>query len=40
MVKFQTGQFKKLKQIFCKFQGQLDRQGQGQDHRFEKPTET
>ena len=29
-VKFQIGQFKSLKQIFCKFEGQIDLEGQGQ----------
>ena len=28
-VKFQMGQSKSLKQIFCKFEGQFDHQGQG-----------
>ena len=28
--KFQIGQFKSLKQIFCKFEGQFDLEGQGQ----------
>ena len=28
--KFQMGQFKSLKQIFCKFVGQSDLEGQGQ----------
>ena len=28
--KFQIGQFKSLKQIFCKFEGQSDLGGQGQ----------
>ena len=28
--KFQLGQFKRLKQIFCKFEGQFDLEGQGQ----------
>ena len=34
--KFQIGQFKSLKQIFCKFQGQLDLEGQGPCHKFLK----
>ena len=29
--KFQMGQFKSLKQIFCKFVGQSDIEGQGQE---------
>ena len=36
--KFQIGQFKSLKQIFCKFEGQFRFQGQfdleGQGHQF------
>ena len=32
--KFPIGQFKSLKQIFCKFVGQSDLEGQGQDHKF------
>ena len=32
--KFQIGQFKSLKQIFCKFEGQFDLQGQGHDQKF------
>ena len=28
------GQFKSLKQIFCKFEGQFDLEGQGQGHKF------
>ena len=32
--KFQIGQFKSLKQIFCKFVGQFDLAGQKQGHRF------
>ena len=32
--KFQLGQFKSLKQIFCKFEGQFDLEGQG--HKFLK----
>ena len=34
--KFKIGQFKSLKQIFCKFEGQFDieGQGQGQGHNF------
>ena len=34
--KFQIGQFKSLKQIFCKFEGQFDLEGQGQVHKFLK----
>ena len=34
--KFQMGQIKSLKQIFCKFEGQLDIEGQGQGHKFLK----
>ena len=34
--KFQIGQFKSLKQIFCKFEGQFDIEGQGQGHKFLK----
>ena len=30
--KFQMGQFKSLKQIFSKFVGQFDLEGQGQGH--------
>ena len=30
--KFQMGQIKSLKQIFCKFVGQFDLEGQGQGH--------
>ena len=32
--KFQMGQFKNLKQTFCKFEGQFDLEGQGQGHKF------
>ena len=32
MVKFQIGQFKSLKQIFFKFVGKFDLEGQGQIH--------
>ena len=32
--KFQIGKFKSLKQIFCKFEGQFDIEGQGQGHNF------
>ena len=32
--KYQIVQFKNLKQIFCKFVGQSDLQGQGQGHKF------
>ena len=32
--KLQMGQFKRLKQIFCKFAGQSDLEGQGQGHKF------
>ena len=28
------GQFKNLKQIFCKFEGQFDLESQGQGHKF------
>ena len=31
---FQTGQFKSLKQIFCKFEGQFDFEGQGHGQKF------
>ena len=33
-VKFQIGQFKSLRQIFCKFVGQSDLEGQGLGHKF------
>ena len=33
-VKFPIGQFKSLKQIFCKSEGQSDIEGQGQGHKF------
>ena len=32
--KFQMGQFKSLIQIFCKFEGHSDLEGQGQGHKF------
>ena len=32
--KYQIGSFKSLKQIFCKFVGQSDLEGQGQGHKF------
>ena len=32
--KFQIDKFKSSKQIFCKFEGQFDLEGQGQGHRF------
>ena len=32
-VKFQMGQYNILKQIFCKFAGQFDLEGQGQKSR-------
>ena len=32
--KFQMGQFKSLKQIFCKFESQIDFEGQGQGQVF------
>ena len=34
--KLQIGQFKSLKQIFCKFEGQFDLEGQGQGQKFLK----
>ena len=34
--KFQIGQFKSLKQTFCKFKGQFDLEGQGQGHKLLK----
>ena len=36
MAKFQIGQFKSLKQIFCMFEGQFDLEGQDQGHKFFK----
>ena len=44
--KFQMGQYKSLKQIFCKFEGQfdlegqIDLEGQGQVHMFLKQSKT
>ena len=38
--KFQIGQFKSLKQIFCKFEGQFDIEGQGQGHKVLKQCKT
>ena len=32
--KFQMSQFKNLKQIFCKFEGQFDLEGDGHVHKF------
>ena len=32
--KFQIGQSKSLKQIFCKFEGQFELEGQGHGQRF------
>ena len=32
--KFQIGQFKSLKQIFCKSEGQFDLKGQGHGQKF------
>ena len=34
--KFQIGQFKSLKQIFCKFEDQFILEGQGQGHKILK----
>ena len=34
--KFQIGQFKSVKQIYCKFVGQYDLEGQG--HKFDLTT--
>ena len=34
------GQLKSLKQIFCKFEGQFDLEGQGQGHKFLKYCKT
>ena len=31
---FQIGQFKSLKQIFCKFEGHFDLEGQGHGQKF------
>ena len=38
--KFQIGQFKSLKQIFCKFEGQFDLEGQGDGLKFLKKCKT
>ena len=38
--KFQIVQFKSLKQIFCKCEGQFDLEGQGQDQQFLNPSES
>ena len=32
--KFQIGQFKSLKHIFCKFESQFDLEGQGHGQKF------
>ena len=34
--KFKIGQFKGLKQVFCKFEGQFDLEGQDQGHKLLK----
>ena len=34
--KYQIGPFNSLKQIFCKFVGQSDLEGQGQGHKLEE----
>ena len=34
--KFHIGQFKSLKQTFCKFEGQFDLEVQGQGHKLLK----
>ena len=34
--KFQIDQFKSLKQVFCKFEGQFVIEGKGQGHKFLK----
>ena len=34
--KFQIGQFKSVKEIYCKFKAQSDLEGQDQDHKILK----